>query len=146
MLFDENNKIVKLCTMGMEFEAKGNRKAAHKLFQQAWDESENDLERFTSAHYLARHQDTVRDKLNWDIKALEYALQIKDDNVLGSYSSLYLNIAKGYEDLNDFENAKENYELALSYANHLAKDGYGNMIKGGILKGIERMKGNMDQK
>jgi hypothetical protein len=35
-----------------------------------------------------------------------------------------------------------NYELALSFTLHLSDDGYGNLIKGGILNGIERIKNN----
>jgi rifampin ADP-ribosylating transferase len=58
---------------------------------------------------------------------------------MGAFPSLYLNIAKCYEDLNDLGNAKRNYELALSFSNLLPDDGYGNMIKGGIKNGIERV-------
>ena len=54
-----------------------------------------------------------------------------------SFPSLYLNIAKCYEDLNDLDNAKKNYELALSFTNVLPDNGYGNMIKGGITKARE---------
>lgn len=140
MEFDTNNKIVKLCTQGMEFEGLGRKKEALNLFQQAWDEASTDFEKFTSAHYLARHQESVADKLNWDETALELALKINDETVFGAYPSLYLNIAKGYEDLNDFDTSKKNYELALSFAKHLPNDGYGNLIKGGIMNGIETIK------
>ena len=53
--------------------------------------------------------------------------------------SLYLNIAKGLEDLGDFDKALKNYKLAASYTGHLAEDGYGKMIKSGINLGIERI-------
>lgn len=139
MEFDPNNKIIKLCAQGMEMEGKGKPEEASKLFQQAWHESTNDFEKFTSAHYVARHQKNVVDKLKWDETALQLALKLKDDTVKGVFPSLYLNIAKCYEDLNDFDNAKRNYELALSYANILPDDGYGKMVKGGIVNGIERI-------
>ena len=140
MQFDANNKIVKLCAEGMELEGLGRGKEALKLFQQAWDEASNDLEKFTSAHYVARHQENIEDKLKWDETALRLALKINDDNVRGSYPSLYLNIAKCYEDLNDLNNARKNYKLALSFTDLLPDNGYGNMIKGGIMNGIERVK------
>ena len=146
MKFDTNNRIVKLCTQGMELEGQGNKKEALKLFQQAWNESTNDFEKFTSAHYLARHQQGVADKLKWDEIALQHALTINDETVFGAYPSLYLNIAKGYEDIEDFKNAKKNYELALSFTNHLADDGYGNLIKNGIINGMERVKNNVELK
>jgi rifampin ADP-ribosylating transferase len=140
MQFDTNNKIVKLCAEGMGLEGEGKKEEALKLFQQAWNESTNDFEKFTSAHYVARHQENVADKLNWDKTALEFALRINDENMKGTYPSLYLNIGKCYEDLGDFISAKENYELASSFTPFLADDGYGKMLKAGILKGIERVK------
>jgi tetratricopeptide (TPR) repeat protein len=140
MQFDTNNKVVKLCSEGMELEGQGRKKEALKLFQQAWDEASNDFEKFTSAHYVARHQESILDKLKWDETALELALKINDDNVKGALPSLYLNIAKCHEDLNDFDNSRKNYQLALSFTNLLPDSGYGNMIKGGIMNGIERVK------
>ena len=65
--------------------------------------------------------------------ALHLALKINDETVIGAYPSLYLNIAKGYESLNDLDSAKKNYELALSSTLHLSDDGYVNLIKGGII-------------
>ena len=61
----------------------------------------------------------MQDKLKWDETALQLALKINDDTIKGAYPSLYLNIAKCYEDLNDFENARKNYQLALSFTNLL---------------------------
>lgn len=140
MQFDANNNIVKLCAEGMEMEGRGKNKEASRLFLQAWNESTNDIEKFTSAHYVARHQNSISDKLKWDKIALQLAIEINNDNIKGAFPSLYLNIAKCYEDLKEFDNARKNYNLALSFANQLADDGYGNMIKGGILNGIERVK------
>ena len=139
MEFDPNNKVVKLCAQGMDMEGKGNAKEASKLFLQAWKEATNDFEKFTAAHYVARHQKSVADKLKWDETALQLALKINKDTVKGAFPSLYLNIAKCCEDLNDFDNAKKNYELALSFTSFLRDDGYGNMIRGGIKNGIERV-------
>jgi rifampin ADP-ribosylating transferase len=38
---------------------------ASKLFLQAWNEATNDFEKFIAAHYVARHQQNVPDKLKW---------------------------------------------------------------------------------
>lgn len=124
----------------MEMEGKGKPDEANRLFHQAWDEATNDFEKFTAAHYVARHQKNVADKLKWDETALQLALKINDDHIKESYPSLYLNIAKCHEDLHDFENARKNYELALSFSHHLTDNGYGKMIRGGILSGLERVK------
>ena len=139
MEFDPNNNVVKLCAEGMNMEGEGKAQEASKLFLQAWNEATNNFEKFTAAHYVARHQKSAADKLKWDEAALQFALKINNDTVKETFPSLYLNIAKCYEDLNDLNNAKKNYELALSFTNSLPNDGYGNMIKGGITKGIERV-------
>ena len=139
MLFDPENPIIKLCAHGMELEGEGKSTEALSVFQQAWNEAGNNVEKFSAAHYIARHQNSVADKLKWDKTALHLALDMKDEGIKGAYPSLYLNIAKCYEDLNDFDNAKLNYELALSYARFLLEDGYGNMIKAGIANGLGRV-------
>jgi tetratricopeptide (TPR) repeat protein len=139
MNFDPNNNIVKLCAQGMSKEAEGNSSDAANLFLQAWADSTNDFEKFTSAHYVARHQKTIKDKLKWDETALHFALQIKDDDTKAIFPSLYLNIAKCYEDLNDFDSARKQYQLALSYLDFLRDDGYSKMIKSGIERGLERV-------
>ncbi len=140
MYLESENKIVKLCARGMELEGEGKSEEAAKVFLQAWELASDDKEKFTAAHYVARHQQSISDKLAWDEKALGLALKINDDNVKGAYPSLYLNIAKGYEDLKKFKKAAENYEIALTYIHFLNQDGYGKMIKGGIENGLERIK------
>ncbi len=59
--------------------------------------------------------------------------------MVSTFPSLYLNIAKCYEDLNDFDNAQKNYEAALSYQSKLPADGYGQMITSGIKNGLARV-------
>jgi len=123
----------------MMFEGEGKKEEAFKLFLQAWNEATDDFERFIAAHYVARHQESITDKLKWDEASLNFALKIEDDNIKATLPSLYLNIGKCNEDLNNIEKAKENYELALSFTIHLAHDGYSNMIRAGIKKGLERV-------
>jgi tetratricopeptide (TPR) repeat protein len=141
MQFDPNSNIIKLCAQGMDLEGKGEPEKAYKLFMQAWDESANDFEKIISAHYVARHQKNVKDKLIWDEMALQLALKMDEESMKTNYPSLYLNIAKCYEDLLDFPNARLNYQSALFFANALPDDGYGNMIRSGIQKGMERVTG-----
>src|SRR4051812_23246302 len=117
MEFDVNNNVIKLCVQGMDVEGKGKPEEAGKIFLQAWNEATNDFEKFIAAHFVARHQKNIRDKLKWLETALQFALKINNDNVKDAFPSLYLNIAKCYEDLGDTENAKKNNELAISFAN-----------------------------
>ena len=123
MEFNPNNKVIKLCIEGMNMEEKGKPAEASKLFLQSWNEATNDFEKFTAAYYVARHQENVSDKLKWLETALQFALTINNDSVKGAFPSLYSNIAKCYEDLNNHENAKKNYELANSFKNNPSDKG-----------------------
>jgi rifampin ADP-ribosylating transferase len=115
MEFNPNNHVVKLCIQGMDMEEKGKPEEAGRLFLRAWNEATNGFEKYLAAYYVARHQANVSGKLKWLETALQFALNINDDSVRGAFPSLYINIAKCYEDLNDPENAKKNYELATSF-------------------------------
>src|SRR5581483_6725590 len=115
MEFNPNNNIVKLCLQGIDMEEKGKPEEASRVFLQAWDEATDDFEKFIAAHYVARHQKNVFDKLNWLETALQLGLKINNDAVKGAFPSLYISIAKCYENLNDRENANKNYESADSF-------------------------------
>jgi tetratricopeptide (TPR) repeat protein len=139
MHFDPTNKIVQLCANGIEMETT-QPEEAKALFLQAWNASTNDFEKCIAAHYVARHQISTEDKLQWDKTALDFALKIDDGDIQPHLPSLYLNVAKCYEDLKDYDNAIINYQNALSYENHLPEDGYGQMIRAGISNGIKRVR------
>ncbi|MES1181560.1 MAG: hypothetical protein ABUL44_02070 [Flavobacterium sp.] len=144
MQFDPDNTIVKLCIQAMDLEGEGKEEEALSLFQQAWQEATSDFEKMIAAHYIARHQTLVTDKLKWDEKSLLLALTIADESIKEAYPSLYLNIAKCHEDLRDFKNANINYQSALSFTSFLGDDGYGKMIKSGITSGLERVQKTTD--
>jgi rifampin ADP-ribosylating transferase len=123
MEFSPFNNVVKLCLQGMNMEESGKPEEASKLFLQGWNEATNDFEKFLAAHYVARHQKTVSDKLNWFETTLQFALKVNDNTVKSAFPSLYLNIAKCYEDLNDHIKAKEYFELAISFKYHPSDKG-----------------------
>jgi rifampin ADP-ribosylating transferase len=123
MEFNPNNNVVKLCLQGMGMEEKGEPEEASKLFLQAWNEATYDFEKFLSAHYVARHQKNVADKLTWLETALRFALRINDDSVKSAFPSLYSSIAKCYEDLSEPYAAQENYELATSFNDKPSNNG-----------------------
>ena len=123
MEFSPFNNVVKRCLQGMDMEEKGKPEEAGKLFLQGWNEATNDFEKFLAAYYVARHQKTVPDKLKWLETALEHALKINDDTVKSAFPSLYLNIAKCYEDLCNTEKSKENAELAILFKDNPSDNG-----------------------
>ena len=143
MEFNPSNNVIKLCIQAMGMEEKGNPEEASRLFLQAWNEATNDFEKFIAAYYMARHQENVSDKLKWLETALQFALKVNNDSVIGAFPSLYSNIAKCYEELNDAGNAKKNYELANSFKNNTSDKGpfyhgtradmkVGDMLKAGF--------------
>src|SRR5436190_2886576 len=143
MEFNPSNNVIKLCIQAMGMEEKGNPEEASRLFLQAWNEATNDFEKFIAAYYMARHQENVSDKLKWLETALQFALKVNNDSVIGAFPSLYSNIAKCYEELNDAGNAKKNYELAISFKNNTSDKGpfyhgtradmkVGDMLKAGF--------------
>lgn len=71
-----------------------------------------------------------------------YAGKSEEQDITSLYPSLYLNVAKSYEDLDDFRKAYDYYLLAHSCAHDLPTDGYGNMIRKGIEAGLEKLKGH----
>jgi hypothetical protein len=123
MEFSPFNPIVKLCLQGMDMEEKGQPQEAYDLFLRAWNEAPNDFEKFLAAHYIARHQKTTSDKLKWLETTLQFALKINDGTVKTVFPSLYSNIAKCYEALNDPDKAKENSELAISFKSNPSDNG-----------------------
>ena len=115
MEFNPNNAVIKLCVQGMDLEGEGKTEEASQRFLQAWNEATDDFEKFTAAHYVARHQKNVPDKLKWYETALRHALTVNNEAVKDAFASLYLSIAKCYEELGDRDNAKKNHELAISF-------------------------------
>ena len=138
MQFDPENKIVKLCAEGMQLEAEGKIDEAHSRFQYAWDSAENDFEAFTAAHYLARNQKEPSAVLQWNLEALRRAGLVNDGGIKGHYPSVYLNVGKSYEALNQIKEASFHYQAAADYSEHLPPGKYGDMIKMGIRAALER--------
>ena len=123
MEFNPDNKVVQLCAKGMEQEGSGQPDEAARLFDEAWALATDDFEKFTAAHYVARHQTNAADKLKWLQIGLQLALTINDDAVKGAVSSLYSSIAKCYEELGDKDNAKRNHDLAVSFSDKISDKG-----------------------
>ncbi|WP_276483094.1 rRNA adenine methyltransferase [Paraflavitalea pollutisoli] len=138
MEFNPDNEVVRLCIKGITEEGEGRPATAKTCYEQAWRLAVNDFEKFTAAHYLARQQDSVAEKLHWDEIALQHALNHSDEGIKQYLPSLYLNIAKCYEDLGEISTAQLRYQDASEFTAYLNHDGYGNMIRAGIEQGLKR--------
>ncbi len=59
MEFNPNNTIVKLCLQGLDLEGKVDPEETSRIFLQAWNEATSDFKKFTTAYYVARHQENI---------------------------------------------------------------------------------------
>jgi rifampin ADP-ribosylating transferase len=123
MEFNPNNHVVKLCLQGMAMEEADKAEEAAKLFLQAWNASTNDFEKFLAAHYVARHQNKVSDRLKWFETALQLGSTMSDAAVQSAFPSLYMNIAKCQEELDEPERARKSLEMAASFKDRPADTG-----------------------
>lgn len=109
---DVNRPVVKLCIKGTQAEFRGQMDLARELYQQAWDAAQDEYDACVAAHYLARCQDNLTEKLRWNQIALEKANAVADDRAREFYPSLYLNMGQSHELLGNCPEAARYYELA----------------------------------
>ncbi len=116
---------------------RGDREGARRLFAELWELVGPDgdpFHRCALAHSMADVQDDVREELTWDLRALEAADELRDEEaemaspVAGFYPSLHLNIADAYRRLGDRVRAREHLVKGRAAASALGDDGYGQMI------------------
>lgn len=130
-----------------------SRAEARRQLVAIWDELGPDahpLHRCVLAHYLADLQDDPHEELRWDQRALDAADALAAhpgqldrpelEPALGGlrpaqlYPSLHLNLADCHRRLGDGARARAHAEQAAACAEALDDDGYGRMIRGGVMK------------
>lgn len=139
---DSNNPVVKLCAAGMQAEAEGRPGEARDLFNQAWAASQDDYEACVAAHFVARHQDNLQEMLRWNQEALARANAVRDERVGSFYPSLDLNLGYSYETLGNRAEAQRHYELAAAKIEILSPGPYGDLVRDGVARGLERTGSN----
>jgi rifampin ADP-ribosylating transferase len=100
--------------MGME--DAGKPEEALDFFQQAWNRAENDFERFLASFFIARRQENPRERLQWLQKSLKLATDLDDDTVTTAYPTLYISIAKCYEELGASDESEKYSEQAKNFS------------------------------
>lgn len=132
------NPVVKLCAEGMQAEAEGRPDEALALFNQAWAASQDDYDACVAAHFVARHQDSPQQMLQWNLEALARANAVGDERVRSFYPSLYVNLGYSYETLGNRAEARRHYELAAERLDDLPPGPYGDLVRDGVAQGLER--------
>lgn len=130
MTIDSENSVVALCAAGMAIE--GDAFAARRLFEQAWEARRDDYEASIAAHFLARHQATVEDRLAWNLRASHHAEVVADDRARELKASLYLNLADAYLAAGDRTEARAAIVRAAVSLDDLPVGGYRDFVKRGI--------------
>lgn len=115
MEFSPANRIVQLCLKGMSMEDNANRQGAAGLFNQAWNESTNDFERFLAAYFIARNENDNRDKLKWFERSLQLALNFNNEATRSALRTLYSHLATCYQESGNMQEAQKYEELASNF-------------------------------
>lgn len=123
MEFSPYNPIVRICLQAMALEAQGQVQESAALFQKAWNESSDPLEKFMTSYFLSRQEENSSGKLRWLETALQFAAESDNPGVKAALGSLYSGIAGCYEELNEPAEAKKNYELAVSFKDQIVDKG-----------------------
>jgi hypothetical protein len=133
----------------IELSRLGERHAARVAFAELWDVVGEPLHRCAVAHGMADVQDDVREELAWDLRALDAAREVTDDQTAQAgmrcgaaamLPSLHLNLGDDYRRLGDLDAARRHLELGLAATSQLDDNGYGRMIR----KGLERLAERLD--
>ncbi|WP_406636802.1 hypothetical protein [Amycolatopsis sp. WGS_07] len=131
----------------------GSVDAARTRLQELWDEigpAGDPFHRCVLAHYQADLFADPAEALVWDVRALDAAATVTDEQVrahdaglriAGFYPSLHLNLADNFRRLGSFSAAAEQIAAARKRQDALADDEYGAMIRraiDGVAEAIER--------
>jgi tetratricopeptide (TPR) repeat protein len=130
MTIDSNNPVAALCAAGMAIE--GDVPAARRLFEQAWEVRRDDYDASIAAHFLARHQTTLEDRLAWNMRAARHAELVADERAHELKASLYLNLGDAYLAVGNSAGARVALGRAAESLDDLPVDGYRAFVKRGV--------------
>ncbi|MEP6620919.1 MAG: hypothetical protein ABJE47_16460 [bacterium] len=130
MNIDPTNPVVALCAAGMVID--GDAAAAHRLFEQAWAARQDDYDASIAAHFLARHQPTMEDRVHWNTVAAQHAESVTDGRTLEFKASLYLNLADSCFAIGDRVTAATALDTARTHVLALTDGGYRAFVERGI--------------
>lgn len=137
MSIDPSNPVVELCIAGIAVE--GVPEEARALFARAWAARRDDFDACIAAHYLARHQPTPAETLEWNERALRHALRVTDGRADHFLPSLYLNLADALAGLGHNEEARAATQHAAARLEGLPKNGYREFVAGGVRRLLQRL-------
>ena len=127
---DPTNPVVVLCAAGMATE--GDGAAALRLFEQAWDARRDDYDASIAAHFLARQQADIAERLRWNMLAAQHAELVVDGRTRGFMASLYLNLGDAFLAAGQPEEARAALAKAAAGLADVSEGGYRSFVERGI--------------
>ena len=109
---EPNNPVITLCIEGIWAELEDRPEDALRCYKRAWDSRSDEYEACIAAHYLARVQDSMEASLEWNLRALELAFTVPQEQVRDFYPALYMSVANSYKSLGGNVQAQRYYRLA----------------------------------
>src|SRR5690606_22693294 len=128
---DSTSSTATLCSEGIMAEGQGRVEEARRLYEQAWEQRQDDYDACVAAHFLARAQERPEDNLRWNQESLDRANAVGDERVSAFYPSLYLNMGLAHETMGNATEAGRFYKLAARRVDDLPEGPYGDMLRGG---------------
>lgn len=129
-MIDSDSPTVQLCAAGMAVD--GDPILARAYFARAWEARSCDYDASIAAHFVARHQPTVEDRLHWNQLAVQHAEAVPGVRAHPLLASLYLNLGDSYLAVGRATDAAAAAALGLAALQHLAPDGYGAFVAQGL--------------
>lgn len=130
MNIDPSNPVVMLCAAGMAIE--GDGEAARRLFEQAWEARRDDYDASIAAHFLARQQASVDERLHWNVLAAEHAELVTDGRAREFKASLYLNLGDAFLAAGQPGEARASLARATAGLGDISESGYRDFVERGI--------------
>jgi hypothetical protein len=144
------DEVMAVLAEGIAIAQRGERAQARSVLADLWGRLEPGSERHLPraplhrcavAHSIADLQDDVCEELRWDLRALEAAADVTDEQVADAgmtggagalFPSLYLNLGDAYRRLGLREEAVARLRLGRACLDALPEGGYRDMIAGGL--------------
>ncbi|ANS79388.1 hypothetical protein SGUI_1992 [Serinicoccus hydrothermalis] len=133
--------------IGLALSGEGERGA--QRLRGLWEQTRDPdhAQRCVLAHYLADLEAELDDEVAWDERALAEYPHVRDEDLApvgiasaaGLAPSLHLNLGDGYLRQGQTREAQAQLDAGLASADALPDDGYGAMIRQGLLRLADRV-------
>lgn len=101
----------------MEQESQGNNESALQHFLQGWELAKDDYEKFITAYFIARLQESPSERLKWLQIALTYILKVDHEGAKSALPGLYEQIAHCFLKTSNSKEYHAHLDLSMAAKN-----------------------------